>query len=30
MTNVAQQTASNKSAVRPGPSQFNTDRSYPG
>jgi enoyl-CoA hydratase/carnithine racemase len=30
MTHVAQQTASDKSALRPGPSQFNTDRSYPG
>ena len=30
MTNVTQQTASDKTAVRPGPSQFNTDRTYPG
>jgi enoyl-CoA hydratase/carnithine racemase len=30
MSNVAQQTAGDKSAVRTGPSQFNTDRSYPG
>jgi enoyl-CoA hydratase/carnithine racemase len=30
MTNVAQQTASDNTAVRPGPSQFNTDRTHPG